>query len=166
LGVLAANAVAFAVYTFPRTLQQRSLAEHASALEKDVERERRNALAMRERADAIRANARDLEAFYREVLKDPEGLFSVLKELDKQAPSVGTRSYRPYDVKGAAVARFVVTMPLSGSYEQLVAFLRRLERSPHFLTVDRVSLREREPSAELDVELSVYFRGAAPARKG
>lgn len=160
LGLLAANAALLLVYTLPRTLQERSLAEHAAALKNDVERERRNLQRLRERADTIQANARDLDAFYREVLKEPAQLFAVLSELDKQAPSAGGRSMRPLEVKGAPVSRFVVNMPLSGSYERLVGFLRTLERSPHFVTVDRVALREREPAAELDVELSVYFRAA------
>jgi len=160
LGLLLANVVLALVYTLPRTLQERSLSEQAAALKSDVERETRNLQRLRERAQTIEANARDLEAFYLKVLKERAQLVSVLKEIDKQAPSAGGRSFRPFDVKGAAVSRFVVTMPLSGSYEQLVAFLKKLERFPHFVTVDRVALRERESTAELDVELSVYFRGA------
>lgn len=158
LGLLAANAVVALVYTLPRTLQERSLAEHAAALRNDVEREERNLQRLRERAQTIEANTRDLEAFYLKVLKERSQLVGVLREIDRQAPSSGGRNVRPVEVKGAAVSRFVVTMPLSGSYEQLVAFLKQLERSPHFVTVDRLALREREPAAELDVELSVYLR--------
>lgn len=158
LGLLAANAVAALVYTLPRTLQERSLSEHAAALRNDVERERRNLQRLRERSQTIQANTRDLQAFYREVLKERGQLVSVLREIDSQAPSSGGRNFRPVEVKGAAVSRFVVTMPLSGSYDQLVAFLKKLERSPHFVTVDRLALREKESAAELDVELSVYLR--------
>lgn len=166
LALFAANVVLFVAYTLPRTLQERSLAAHAAALKSDVEREKRNLQRLRERADTIRANGQDLEAFYGKTLQEPGQLISVLKEIDKQAPSSGGRSFRPADVKGAAVSRFIVTMPLSGSYDQLVAFLRTLERSPHFVTVDRVALREKEQAAQLDVELSVYFRAAPPGEKG
>lgn len=158
LGLLAANAVAALVYTLPRTLQERSLSEHAAVLRNDVERERRNLQRLRERAQTMEANTRDLEAFYREVLKERGQLVGVLREIDSQAPSSGGRNVRPVEVKGAAVSCFVVTMPLSGSYDQLVAFLKMLERSPHFVTVDRLALREKESAAELDVELSVYLR--------
>lgn len=160
LGLLAANAVAALVYTLPRTLQERSLAEHAAALKSDVEREKRNLQRLRERAQTIQANTRDLEAFYLKVLKERSQLVSVLREIERQAPSSGGRNVRPVEVKGAAVSRFVVTMPLSGSYDQLVAFLEKLERSPHFVTVDRLALREKESAAELDVELSVYLRAS------
>lgn len=159
--LLAANVLLALVYTLPRTLQEKSLSQYAAALRSDVEREKRVLQRLRERASTIDANARDLNAFYREVLKDRGQLVAVLKEIDKQAPSAGGRTFRPVDVKGAPVSRFVVTMPLSGSYEQLVAFLKKLERAPYFVTVDRVGLREKETGAQLDVELSVYFRGGA-----
>ena len=37
-----------------------------------------------------------------------------------------------------------MTLPLEGSYGQLVGFLREVERSPRFLTVDRVAMRADE----------------------
>jgi Tfp pilus assembly protein PilO len=156
--LLAANALAVLVYTLPRTLQERSVSEQAAALKGDVERERRNLQRLKTRAQALESNARDLQAFYNEVLKERGQLVAVLRAIDSLAPARGTRSFRPQEVKGAAVSRFVGTMPLSGSYEQLVAFLRSLERSPDFVTVDRITLREREGAAQLDVELSVYLR--------
>jgi type IV pilus assembly protein PilO len=160
LGLLAANALAALVYTLPRTLQQRSLSEHQAALKNDVERERRQLQRLKERAEAIEGNTRDLHSFYNEVLKERSQLMGVLKEIDRQAPSRGSLNFRPIEVKGAPVSRFVATMPLAGSYEQLVTFLKNIERSPHFVTVDRITLREREAAAQLDVELSVYLREA------
>ena len=55
--------------------------------------------------------------------------------------------------------RIKVTLPLEGSYAQLVAFLERVERSKHFLTVDRIALTgDTDGAANLQVELSAYFR--------
>jgi Tfp pilus assembly protein PilO len=52
-----------------------------------------------------------------------------------------------------------MTLPLGGSYEELVGFLRDVEASPRFLTVDRVSMRaEGDGGARLQVELSTYLR--------
>jgi hypothetical protein len=159
LGLLLANAVLALVYTLPRTLQERSLSEHAASLANDVERERRQLARKKERAETLAANARDLEAFYGQVLEERGQLVSVLKELDRLAPSAGSRTFHPSDVKGSPVSRFAVSMPLSGSYEQLVGFLRKLEHSRHFVIVERIRLREGQSTAHLDVELSVYFRG-------
>jgi Tfp pilus assembly protein PilO len=51
-------------------------------------------------------------------------------------------------------------MPVSGNYRQLTAFLERMERSSHFITVDEVSLRKRSAAgdADLDVTMSAYVR--------
>jgi hypothetical protein len=47
-----------------------------------------------------------------------------------------------------------------------VGFLRGVERTPRFLTVDRVSLRaDSESGGALQVELSAYLREAPGARK-
>jgi hypothetical protein len=47
-----------------------------------------------------------------------------------------------------------------------VAFLRAVERSPRFLTVDRVAIRgDSEGGAVLQVELSTYVRRAMEERK-
>lgn len=158
--LLGLNAVVFLVYSLPRMLQERSLAEQARALEADLSRDKRALARLLERAGVVRANARDLEAFYRDVLKDEAERVQVLKDLDAAASSTGARTFKQTLVKGTAAQRLSVTMPVQGSYERLVAFLRSVERSPHFVTVDRISLHEREPSAELAVEVSAYFRGA------
>jgi Tfp pilus assembly protein PilO len=55
-------------------------------------------------------------------------------------------------------------MPLAGSYQQLVAFLRAMENFEHFVTVDRVALRDKDGAASLDVEVSAYFRGSPEAK--
>ena len=52
-----------------------------------------------------------------------------------------------------------VTLPLEGSYEQLVGFLREVEASPRFLTVDSVAMRaDAQGGARLQVQVSTYLR--------
>ena len=68
-------------------------------------------------------------------------------------------------MKGSdSLARFRITMPISGSYRQIVSFLQRIEALPHFVTVDSISLREDSAaggrSTNLNVVLSVYFLDA------
>ena len=88
-----------------------------------------------------------------------------LEELEGTARSLGLdsprKTYAPREVKGVAgLSRFEITMPVAGNYRQLGSFLGALERSPHFLTVDKVSLRQKEGSmADLSIVLSAYFRG-------
>ena len=119
--------------------------------------------ALKERADTIRSNTRDTDRFYRDVVARPkEGLLPTLEYVEKTAEELGltarSRSYTERDVKGLAV-EFVIAMPLSGPYKQIVAFLDRLEQSSRFLIVDEVQLHSRtDVGADLAFSLSAYFR--------
>jgi Tfp pilus assembly protein PilO len=98
-------------------------------------------------------------------------LLPTLKAIEDLARSPGLRpggrSFQRDEVADARVERVAVTLPLEGSYEQLVGFLREVEASPRFLTVDRVSMRaEAEGGARLQVELSTYLRRPADAQEG
>jgi Tfp pilus assembly protein PilO len=164
VGALAAlNGVVFFVYTLPRDMEERSLAERAASLRAEVEGERSTVARLRRRTDALQANAADAERFYRG-LGSRSSLLAVVEELQRVPREmrlrVTHRSYEPEQVKGLPLTRYSITMPVAGTYRQLTAFLDRVERSPHFLTVDQVSLRKRGSGgeADLDVVLSAYVR--------
>jgi Tfp pilus assembly protein PilO len=158
LGLLALNLALLLAFTLPRLLEERGLERSRAALGGEAERERAAVARLRERAETMRRNAADTRRFYSEIVPAEGELVAVLRELDKAALSTGNRSFKPEPVKGASLERFVVTMPMSGSYEQLVAFLRRLESFPRFVTVDRLSLRQNEAGAGLDVVVSAYYQ--------
>jgi Tfp pilus assembly protein PilO len=166
LALLGLNLAVFFAYTLPRRMQERNIASRVVVLREEVERERRATAELRRRAETLESNNRDVARFYREVVGGRRiGLLPILQELEGMATSLGLqsprRSYAPKEVKGVAgLSRFQITMPVTGSYRQLGAFLGALERSPHFLTVDKVSLRQKEGTvADLSIVLSAYFRG-------
>ena len=141
----------------------------------EAERERAAVLSLRERAAAIRGNGADVQRFYRMAGTEKADLLPTLEAIEDmaRAPGLqpGARSFKREEVAEARVERVVVTLPLEGSYAQLVGFLREIERSPRFLTVDRVAMRaDPDGSAALQVELSAYLRpsggGLGEARRG
>ena len=162
--LVALNLAVFLVFTFPRAIQERSLASQAETLQAEIQRDQRAVAALKERADIIRSNTRDTERFYRDVVSRPkEGLLPTLTYVEKTAEELGltarSRSYVERDVKDLALVEFVIAMPLSGPYKQIVAFLDRLERSSRFLIVDEVQLHSRtDVGADLAFSLSAYFR--------
>jgi len=171
LALLGLNLAVFFAYTLPRRLQEQNIASRVVVLREDVERERRTTAELRRRAETLESNNRDVARFYREVVGGRRiGLLPVLEELEAVAGKLGLqsprRAYAPKEVKGVAgLSRFQVTMPVSGNYRQLGAFLAALERSPHFLTVDQVQIRQKEGSvADLAIVLSAYFRGEEGSR--
>ena len=171
LGLLALNALAFVAWTLPRSLRQRNAQARAASARAELLLEKQRAQALVDRAEAIRANGADLERFYATLAGDEkQDLFQYLEAVEELAREPGlqlaTRSVRREDVDGAPLERVVMTLPLEGSYPQLVGFLRGVERSKRFLTVDGVSLRaDAESGGSLQVDLSTYLRQSPEARK-
>jgi Tfp pilus assembly protein PilO len=162
LALLALNVAVFAVYTLPRTMQVRRATTRAAQAREEVEAAKKEVADLRGRADALKANAEDAERFYHDVDARVD-LLRVLEDMEKLAREPGLkpggRSFTTGDVSDPRLTRIKVNLPLEGSYDQLVAFLGRVEKSNHFLTVDRIALSGREEgAANLQVELSAYFR--------
>ncbi len=171
LVLLALNGLVFAAYTVPRALQVRNAKARAADVRRDLDRERAATAALRRQAETIRANAADTERFYKEVVVGSRAeLIPLLEEVDKIATAPGfkpsTRAYQYKEVKGADLTRVGIGVSVEGSYAQLVGFLDRVERSPRFLTIDRIGLTggTGASSPSLRVELSTYLRGKQPAK--
>jgi Tfp pilus assembly protein PilO len=170
LVLLALNLGGLLAWTLPRSLRQKSAAQRAVAARAELARERERADALRERAAAIRANHADLELFYTKLAgSEKQDLLKALTAIEELARAGGlqpaARTLRRDDVDKAPLERVAVTLPLEGSYAQLVGFLRGVERSKHFLTVDQVSLRaDAESGGALQVQLSTYLHRSPGAR--
>ena len=162
--LLALNLLVLAAWTVPRALRLRSATARVAVARETVGRERARAAEARERADAIDANARDLALFYESVVDTEQAdLLPTLEDIEEmaRAPGLtpGRRSFRRDKLENVAIERVAVVLPLGGSYQQLVGFLQEVERSPRFLTVERISLRgDADSEASLQVELSAFMR--------
>lgn len=170
-GLLALNVGVYLAYTMPRTLRERSAAARAAVLRDEVGRDRRVTAALRARADAMRTNGGDVERFYAR-LGPKETLSQVRAEITALARELGLKvgalSYNPEGVKGGeSVVQLQMKMGVSGTYRELAAFLDRMERSPHFVTVDQIQLRKRAAAgdADLDITLSAFYR-SVPQTEG
>jgi Tfp pilus assembly protein PilO len=167
LVLLGVNVAVFVAYTLPRTVQVRRATSRAAQARAEVERERKDVADLRQRADALKANASDAERFYTSVDARTE-LLVVLEDVERMAREPGLkpggRSFAAGDVTDPRLTRIKVNLPMAGSYDQLVGFLERVEKSKHFLTVDRIALTGgEEGTASLQVELSAYFGGEGRA---
>lgn len=169
--LLVLNALGFAAYTLPRALQVRNAKARAAGVRGELDRERAVTAVLRRQAETIRANAADTQRFYREVaVGSRDELIPLLEEVDKMATAPGfkpsTRAYQYHEVKDADLTRVAIGVSVEGSYAQLVGFLDRVERSPRFLTIDRIGLTgSATASPSLRVELSTYLRGKPQSRE-
>lgn len=138
-------------------------------------REREALAALRERAAAIRANSVDRERFYRERVGgyDSGELFTTIEAVEAmvRAPGLrpGARRITREAVPRTSLERLQFTLPLEGSYPQLVGFLRNVENSTRFIAVDGIGMRAAEQrGAALQVQLSAYLKtpSAAVEKRG
>ena len=163
LALVALNLGVLAAWTAPRTLRLRNATQRVEAAREAAAAARQEAARLAERAEAIRQNSVDLKRFYEDVIgPEKTDLLPTLRDIERMArgPGLrpGARRYQREAVEDAAVQRVAVSVPLEGSYSQLVGFLREVERSERFLTVDRITLTGEEAGeADLQVELSAYM---------
>lgn len=172
MGLVGLNACVFGVFTLPRSLQRRSLESRAETLRIEVERGRAQLAALKERADIIRENRRDVDRLYGSILKTPdESMIPAIRYVEtaasEQGLTAGGHAWSRDKVKDLGLWRFGMTMPLSGPYRQIVGFLARLERAPLFLVVDDVQLRVRsDVGGDLAFHLSAYFKDDSKGSDG
>jgi Tfp pilus assembly protein PilO len=175
VALAASNLVVFLAFTLPRTWRLERVASRAGSLREEVARERAQNAALRLRVDTAATNGRDVERFYREMVAPrEESLLPILEDIEAMAHQpglvAGRRGYTRAEVKGAPLTRVGITLPLEGSYAQLVSFLTNVERSRRFLTVDRIAISqsgdETSATAKLQVELSAYFKDVRAAGNG
>jgi Tfp pilus assembly protein PilO len=166
LTLLILNAAVFLAFTLPRRLQEQNVAARVETLKAEVQRERRLVTDLQKRADAVKANGVDQEHFFKDtVARRAAAYVPTLQEIEAMASGPGlrpgSRNYSTEEVKGLPLQEVRIALPLEGTYRQLVAFVRNVERSKRFLTLDRIQLRqgksEGSPSGVLTVQLSAYF---------
>lgn len=164
LVLLALNLLVLAGYTLPRSIRERRLSAEILALRRQIADDRIGAAAIQREVELIKANTAETHRFYTEVVRDRTALAATLEELDQLATGLGLHTartgYHPTEVKGAKLTVFEVTMPISGTYQQVGSFLQKLERAPFFVIVKQVAMRSRsgDSGVDLDIKLEAYFK--------
>jgi Tfp pilus assembly protein PilO len=164
LGLLAMNLVVFMAFTLPRSVSERRTAREAIERRAAIDGKRKEMRAIRSQADTIRSDLKDAASFYKDVVTDcaranamvPRELYHTTAEHHIQT---ARQSIRDSETKGLPLHELEVVMPVAGTYQQIGEFLQAVERSPTFLIVDRINLRERLQEgggADLDVQIKAY----------
>ena len=171
--LLALNLAALAAWTVPQGYKQRNAAAQLEAARGELQAASRATARLRERASAIRSNLADRGRFYaKEAGSMDSELVPTLEAIEKMArlPGLkpGARGISRREVPATSLEEVKVSLGLEGSYSQLVGFLREVESSPRFLTVDSISMRSGAEGAALQVQLSAFMnrRLAAEPKRG
>ena len=174
--VLGINLVALVAVVLP--LSQRAAGAEQRAIA--AERERVTAEADFKRAETLRAAksraTEELDTFYRDVLPANVGVARRMLQLKlrQQADAHGVEyqggGSTEDELDDSSLLRLTMSMRLSGSYDDIRAFIYDLETSPDFLVIDHVRLSEanRAEGLELALSVSTFYRNpraAAPATR-
>jgi Tfp pilus assembly protein PilO len=163
----AANVAAYVAYTLPRSLQKRNVASRVDLLKVELAEERTRTADLRARSESIVANRTESRSFLEDHVARPgTSLVPILKEVEtlakEQGLKVGTQGFTREAVKGLPLEKFEISMPVSGTYDQVAGLVQELERSSYFLTLDEIGARQQgnlgEGSVELSLNFSAYFR--------
>ena len=160
--LLALNLAAFATFTWPRVTRTR----RAETRAQDVAARKTELEGLWARIAARKAlvaqNRIDIETLRRDRIKPrSEDLFAAQREIEKLARDSGLKPLKStYDiesVKGTGLVTCAVTLPLDGSFENLMSFLDRVESAKRFIVVDQLALSQDEHGAKMNLKLSALF---------
>ncbi len=164
LALLALNLLGFLAWTLPRGYRQRNASAQVKVAREELREARSSVADLRERAAAIRANLADVKLFYGKLAgSESSELVPTLQAVEEMARALGLkpggRAVTRSEVRATHLEQVSVTLLLEGSYSQLVRFLRDIEGSPRFLTLDNVGMRSRsDRGAALQVQISAYMQ--------
>jgi Tfp pilus assembly protein PilO len=174
--LVASNLAGLLAFTLPGRLAGRQLEARLRLVQAEIDAHREERERLQQRQQLLQENARDAQRLLRMMGRREAMLVPVLTEVERHARELGittgSRSMQPEDLKHAALTRLEISVPLEGRYALLVGFLRRLEHSKSFFTVDQLKLAHKDEHAApgvgkttLDMTLSVYFLRDAESEK-
>ncbi len=173
LGVaLAVNVIVLLVVVLPiwtRVAANEERANRAAMAERAAAAEFRQAEAVREGKSRALA---DLDTFYKQVL--PATVDAARRTVQTKTMKLADAHDVQYErgtsdteeVRQSSLERFTYSLTLSGTYDDIRAFIYELETAPDFVVIDNILLAEGQDTnapLSLSVDLSTYYR-ATPAR--
>jgi Tfp pilus assembly protein PilO len=169
--VLGINLVALIAVVLPLAQRADTAEQRAVAAERD----RVAAEADFKRAETLRAAksraTEELDTFYRDVLPANVGVARRMLQLKlrQQADAHGVQyqggGTTEEELDDSTLLRLTMSMRLSGSYDDIRAFIYDLETSPDFLVIEHVRLSEatRTEGLELAMDVSTFYRNPRAA---
>ncbi len=170
--VLVINLIVLLVVVLPmwtRVSANGQRANRAAAAERAAAGEFQQAEAVREAKSRAMA---DLDTFYKQVLPPSVDAArrtvqtNTLKLADAHEVQYERGSSDTEEVRESPLERFTYSLILSGTYDDIRAFIYERETSPDFVVIDNILLAEgldTNAPLSLSVELSTYYR-AAPVK--
>lgn len=162
---LALNLVFAFLVNVPRVRRVAALTEVETDLATRIHRDEKGMERLRGQFRRVMAGRDNLDKFYTDVLSTKqERLISFQKEIRDIARqfnvNVDSITYPREEFRKDKVAKFSATMPLTGSYENLREFIKKVEQSSNFIVIEAIQLANSKEGGivlSLSIQLSTYF---------
>jgi hypothetical protein len=170
LAIFLGNGLVFVGVTHRLATKQERLASERELLTFELQQKKAelDSITLAETRSA--SNAAAVERFWDQVVKERSpGLTEAWDEIDRLASEANVvRGRTGYDreILDVGLERIKATMPVEGSYFDLVRFINHLERSERFFLVEGVRLSQRESddqAVELECSIAFYLRPSLDA---
>lgn len=157
--------LAFAFFVnVPRANEVITLNEEAQRLNREIGVKGKDIDRLRPQHERVLEGNSNLEIFYDEILSTKnERLISFQREIrdiaEKFNINMDAIAY-PREVMSNRVVKLGAAMPLSGSYENLRSFIKRVEESENFIVIESIQLANAKEGGvilSLTIVLSTYF---------
>ncbi len=164
--IVLANAAIYIGVTYRLANKQQRLAAERDGLTVELERKQEELKSVSDAEARASRNAEAVRHFWEDVVRDRSpGLTEAWDELDRLASEthvVRGRTGYNRDVLDVGLEQVKATMPVEGSYFDLVRFINRLERSDRFFLVEEVRLSRGESddtALRLDCAVAFFLKG-------
>ena len=157
------NVLVFAFVVVPDKSRIANLQSEYSKLRAEAMMKKKDIHGLQERLARLQQGEKDLQEMYHGVLLPRKGgvmdirleLESFARELNIDRQSI---TYHYLDFPQFRLQQFQVAVPVQGTYRNIRLFINKIERSPHFLILDRLDLSSQEQDIlTLNFQLSTYL---------
>ena len=162
------NSIVFVFITYRIQNKQQQLGVQEIKLEREFAQKQLDYQSLSKTGARASKNAQAVSQFWTEIVKmRVPGLTDAWAEIDKIAREVNvvkTRTGYSRNVLDIGLEEIKATMPLEGSYFNLVRFINRLERSKRFFLLEGVRLSQSESkdgTIRLDCSILFYLKSEA-----
>ncbi|MBT9164392.1 MAG: hypothetical protein DDT23_00387 [candidate division WS2 bacterium] len=110
--------------------------------------------------EELKVNARliELQEVLKPIIKEEELFLEMYNSAKNGGVKLSSISLGEAEAAGEN-ARVNVSINISGSYSDLLSFLKEIEVFPYVISVERINVSGREGALNASMELAVYFRG-------
>jgi len=161
--VILLNFLLFMFVIVPDQSRIAKLQSEYSSLRADGIKKKQEIRGLQERFVRLQQGEKDLQRMYHHILLPRKGgvmdirleFESIARELNIQRQGI---SYRYFDYPDLRLQQFQVAVPVEGTYRNIRLLINKIERSPHFLILDRLELSSQQQDIlTLNFQFSTYL---------